>query len=221
MRAVEAALAARIESGAARLCHAWVLTRADGVALGFTDHDRDLTVAGTVCRASSGWTAGAAEDEAGFGPGLAAALGALDGSSQEGAAITAADIEAGLYDGAHVVCRRVDWSAPDLLVELWRARVARISWTGQAFTAELEGPAADLERVAGRTYARSCDATLGDGRCGVDLAAHPGATCDRRWTTCRDAFANATNFRGFPTLPGEDFLTLYPAEGDLNDGGRR
>lgn len=216
MRGIDAALAARIESGAASLCHAWVLTRADGAVLGFTDHDRDLTVAGVTCRAASGWSAGAAESEAGFGPGLAAALGALDDM-----AITAADIEAGLYDGAQVVCRRVDWSAPALLVELWRARVARVSWTGQAFTAELEGPAADLERTAGRTYARNCDASLGDARCGVDLAAHPGATCDRRWTTCRTVFSNGANFRGFPTLPGEDFLTLYPSEGETHDGGRR
>ncbi|NGM49421.1 DUF2163 domain-containing protein [Caulobacter sp. 602-2] len=216
MRAVEAALAARIEGGAAGLCHAWILTRADGLALGFTDHDRDLAVDGVTCRAASGWTAGAVESEAGGGPGLAAALGALDD-----AAITAADIEAGLHDGAQVVCLRVDWRAPDLSVELWRARVARVSWTGRAFTAELEGPAQALERVAGRTYARTCDATLGDARCGVDLAAHPGATCDRRWATCRTVFSNGANFRGFPSLPGEDFLTLYPGEGEIHDGGRR
>ncbi|PVM90760.1 baseplate hub domain-containing protein [Caulobacter endophyticus] len=216
MRAVDAALAARIESGAAGLCHAWVLTRLDGTVLGFTDHDRDLAVAGVACRAASGWTAGAAQSESGSGPGLAAALGALDD-----AAITAADIEAGLYDGARVVCRRVDWRMPDLFVELWRAKVARLAWTGAAFTAELEGPAAELERVAGRAYARNCDASLGDARCGVDLAAHPGARCDRRWATCREVFSNAANFRGFPSLPGEDFVTLYPSQGEANDGGRR
>lgn len=214
MRAVPQALAARIESGAARLCHAWTLTRTDGETLGFTDHDEDLTIGGVVHRAGSGWTAGATE--AGLGAGLATALGALDD-----AAITEADIEAGLHDGAVVVCRRVDWAAPALFVELWRASIARIAWTGGAFTAELEGPAAALERVAGRTYGHGCDASLGDARCGVDLAGHPGATCDGRWTTCRSMFANGLNFRGFPTLPGEDFLTLYPVEGEIHDGGRR
>jgi hypothetical protein len=216
MRAVDAARAARIEGGAAGLCHAWVLTRLDGTVLGFTDHDADLTVAGVTCRADSGWSAGAVESEAGPAPGLAAALGALDDG-----AITAADIEAGLYDGAVVVCRRMDWRAPELFVELWRARVARLAWTGGAFTAELEGPAADLERVAGRAYARNCDATLGDARCGVDVSARPDARCDRRWATCREVFANAANFRGFPSLPGEDFVTLYPSQGEANDGGRR
>ena len=54
MRHIPSELAARIESGAAGLCHAWVLRRADGVALGFTDHDRDLEVEGVVGRAASG-----------------------------------------------------------------------------------------------------------------------------------------------------------------------
>ena len=58
MRTIHEEMTARIESGAARLCHAWVLSRADGVELGFTDHDRDLTFEGVTCRAASGWTAG-------------------------------------------------------------------------------------------------------------------------------------------------------------------
>lgn len=61
MRDIPEELADRIESGAAMLCHAWVLRRGDGAAMGFTDHDRDLSVEGVVCRASSGWTAGAGE----------------------------------------------------------------------------------------------------------------------------------------------------------------
>ena len=48
MRAVPEVLAARIESGAASLCHVWILTRADGARQGFTDHDRDLTVDGVA-----------------------------------------------------------------------------------------------------------------------------------------------------------------------------
>ncbi|MDX2155146.1 MAG: DUF2163 domain-containing protein [Hyphomicrobiaceae bacterium] len=32
------------------------------------------------------------------------------------------------------------------------------------------------------------------------------AGCDRQFVTCRGKFANAANFRGFPHLPGNDFL---------------
>lgn len=213
MRAVPSELAARLESGLAGLCHAWILARADGLRLGFTDHDRDLIVAGAVCRAATGWTMGAHETAAGATPGLAAALGALDD-----AAITAADVEAGLYDGARVSCLKVDWSRPDLVVPLWTARIARLRSEGRGFTAELEGPLSALDRVAGRTLGRLCDAALGDDRCGVAAA---GRSCDKRWRTCVDTFANGPNFRGFPTMPGEDFVTLYPSEGERHDGGRR
>jgi hypothetical protein len=216
MRAVPEALTARIEGGAASLCHVWILTRGDGARLGFTDHDRDLTVDGVVCRAASGWTAGAAESAAGFAPGLATAVGGFDDDG-----ISEAELAAGPYDGARVECRLADWSAPDLDVTLWRASVAAAKAEGGAFTLELEGPLAALDRVAGRTFGRSCDAAFGDARCGVDVSGFPGAACDKRWVTCRDVFANAVNFRGFPTAPGEDFLTLYPSEGERNDGGRR
>lgn len=45
------------------------------------------------------------------------------------------------------------------------------------------------------------------------------AGCDRRAATCRDKFANFLNFRGFPHVPGEDWLTSYPVSSGLNDGG--
>lgn len=216
MRTIPEEMTARIESGAARLCHAWVLRRADGVELGFTDHDRDLVVEGVVCGAASGWTAGAADSAVGLGAGSAAVAGGLDD-----AAITEADVGAGLYDGASVALWRVDWDRPDLRVRLWSATLARIGREGAGFTAELEGPLAKLERVVGRTYGRECDAVLGEGRCGIDLDAFPGAACDKRWATCVGAFANGVNFQGFPDIPGDDFLTAAPVEGGRHDGGSR
>lgn len=45
------------------------------------------------------------------------------------------------------------------------------------------------------------------------------AGCDRRAETCRTKFSNFLNFRGFPHIPGEDWLTSYPASTLLNDGG--
>ena len=89
MRSVPEALSAAIESGAAQLCHAWIVKRRDGTRLGFTDHDRPLTVEGVVCSAASGWTAGAAEGRLGPAPGTASAAGVLDD-----AAVTAEDLDA-------------------------------------------------------------------------------------------------------------------------------
>lgn len=216
MRHIPTELADRIESGAAGLCHAWVLTRADGVRLGFTDHDRDLEVGGVVCRAASGWTAGAAESEVGLRAGAASVAGGLEDET-----ISDADVEAGRFDGAAVELWRVDWAKPELRVRLWVGTLASIRREGGAFVAELAGPMAALERVVGRTYGRECDAVLGDGRCRVDVSAFPGRGCDKRFSTCVGLFGNGLNFQGFPDVPGDDFLTAVPVEGGRNDGGSR
>lgn len=216
MRDIPEELARSMAGGAATLCHVWLLTRADGVRLGFTDHDRTLEVDGVTCSAASGWTAGAAEGALGVQPGTSALAGALDAD-----AVTAEALEAGLYDGATVEVLCVDWDRPDLFVRLQRGRIARITRVGDRFEAEVQGPLALLDRVAGRTYGRRCDAVLGDARCRVDLTAFPGAACDGAFETCRSVFGNTENFRGFPDVPGEDFLLLTPGGGGRHDGGSR
>lgn len=45
------------------------------------------------------------------------------------------------------------------------------------------------------------------------------AGCDKRADTCQMKFANFLNFRGFPHIPGEDWLTSFPSSSGLNDGG--
>ncbi|MDA5094410.1 DUF2163 domain-containing protein [Aliiroseovarius sp. KMU-50] len=44
------------------------------------------------------------------------------------------------------------------------------------------------------------------------------AGCDKRVETCRTKFANLLNHRGFPTIPGEDWLMSYPVSSGRNDG---
>lgn len=45
------------------------------------------------------------------------------------------------------------------------------------------------------------------------------AGCDKRFATCKGKFANTVNFRGFPHIPGEDWLMSYPTRSGENDGG--
>lgn len=47
------------------------------------------------------------------------------------------------------------------------------------------------------------------------------AGCDRTAATCRTKFDNLLNFRGFPHIPGEDWLVSYPRRSAKNDGGAR
>ena len=44
------------------------------------------------------------------------------------------------------------------------------------------------------------------------------AGCDKQFSTCRDRFANGINFRGFPQIPGNDFVVAAPEAGAGNDG---
>lgn len=43
--------------------------------------------------------------------------------------------------------------------------------------------------------------------------------CDKSAGTCRSKFSNILNFRGFPQMPGEDWVAAYPAADKVHDGG--
>jgi uncharacterized phage protein (TIGR02218 family) len=47
------------------------------------------------------------------------------------------------------------------------------------------------------------------------------AGCDKTAGTCRTKFGNFLNFRGFPHVPGEDWLSAYPGQDRPNTGGSR
>ncbi|MBL1436610.1 MAG: DUF2163 domain-containing protein [Rhodobacteraceae bacterium] len=43
--------------------------------------------------------------------------------------------------------------------------------------------------------------------------------CDKRHGTCGAKFSNLLNFRGFPTIPGEDWVADFPRSDGTNTGG--
>ena len=137
--------------------------------------------------------------------------------------LTEADIAAGLYDRAVLEAYRVDWTVPSVFVLLWRGTIVALSREGSAVEAKIGGPLHALEIVVGRTFQRACDAELGDSRCRVDITKPPylGASCDKRWRTCRDTFSNLFNFQGFPDIPGDDYLAAYASDSPANTGGSR
>ena len=104
MRTIPAALQAHLDTGVTTLCWCWRITRSDGVRLGFTDHDRDLSFDGTLFEAASGFTASEARESVGL---------SVDNLEVEGALrsdrLSACDLEAGLYDNAAIDIFRVNW----------------------------------------------------------------------------------------------------------------
>jgi uncharacterized phage protein (TIGR02218 family) len=45
------------------------------------------------------------------------------------------------------------------------------------------------------------------------------AGCDKHFPTCHDKFNNVVNFRGFPHIPGNDFVIRYPVPGTPGNDG--
>ena len=86
--------------------------------------------------------------------------------------ITADDMESGKWDGAEVEIIEVNYK--DLTMGHNWLRVGslgEIQRSGQTYNAELRGLMHKLQNNIGRVVKPSCDAVLGDARCGVDLEA--------------------------------------------------
>ena len=272
-----------LAGGQTTVCRAWLVTRRDGIRLGFTDHDRDLSFEGAVFRAESGLTARALQQTTGLAVDNTEAVGALSDVS-----VSEADLLAGRFDAAEVRAWLVNWANPEERLEQFRGTLGEVTRAAGAFRAELRGLTEALNQPQGRVYQRRCSAVLGDGQCRFDLA-QPGyfaaravetvvdrtvfrfgalggfddrwfergrlvvtsggaagsvglikndrtvgagreielwqaigpevmagdlirleAGCDKDAETCRVKFTNFANFRGFPHIPGEDWLTSYP-----------
>jgi len=163
--AVSAALQAHLDSGVSTLCRCWRVVRRDGVAFGFTDHDRTLSFDGVDFIPDSGMAAYAIQQGTGLSVDNSEAIGALSDS-----ALTEADIVAGRFDGAGVTSWLVNWADPAERMVLFRGTIGEVKRGGGAFQAELRGLSEDLNQPQGRVYQAPCGAVLGDAACGVDLS---------------------------------------------------
>lgn len=165
MRDIPASMQAQLDSGATTFCSCWRIDRKGGVPLGFTDHDESIEFDGVVFEASSGFSASAIERSLGLAIDNAAASGAL-----RSARIDEEDIVRGRYDGAEVSLWQVDWTDPESRLLTFRGEIGEITRGALAFEAEIRGLSERLNRPVGRYFLPVCDAILGDGRCGVDIA---------------------------------------------------
>jgi uncharacterized phage protein (TIGR02218 family) len=156
-----------LETGSTTLCRCFRIARADGVVMGFADHDADVSFDAVTYRAGAALSASEAASTLGLAPDEMDATGALSSD-----AITEADLVAGVYDGAAVEVWDVNWRDTATRALLGRYTVGEVERGGVAFRAELRSLAASLDQPEGRLHTTLCDARrLGDGRCQLDLAA--------------------------------------------------
>ena len=285
-------LITHLKTGTTTVCRCWRIIRADGVTLGFTDHDGVISFEGVDFAPETGMSASAIAQSTGLSIDNSEALGALRSD-----VISETDLIAGRYDGARVTTWQVNWQNINERMVQFEGQIGEVTRSSGAFVAELRGLAEKLNTSQGRVYHRRCSAILGDAACQVDLssAAHcvivtltaitdgnslsfaapaeieegwlaagrvtvmTGETagligmiksdvlqdglrtivlweaisgalavgdqikvevgCSKAASMCKERFANFANFRGFPHIPGDDWMMTYPVNGKLNNGG--
>ena len=291
MTALSPAFQDHLDTGTTTLAWAWRITRSDGAIYGFTDHDADLIFGGTTFESETGLIASEIRQSADL---------AVDAQDAEGILtsdrINETDISDGLWDNADVEVWRVNWSNPAERALRRRGSIGQIRRGRVSFVAEVRSLTHILGQTVGRNFQGTCDAELGDARCGIDLelsiykgtgevatirddrtftatglgsystgwfssgfvewtsganagrrtevAVHTNdvggvavvlldlpvrpvaigddflirAGCDKQIATCAAKFANVPNFRGFPTIPGQETVLRYATAAGANDG---
>ena len=293
MRSLPPDFEAHLKSGTTTLCNCWKLTRNDNTIKGFTDHDENIEFDGVIYEAASGFVGSEAVSRIGLSVDNTEIHSALSSSN-----LNEADLTNGLYDNAEIELYLVNWSNPSERILQRVGNVGEVKRGDLTFMAEMRGLAHNLQQPQGRIYQQSCDAELGDTRCGVNLdtasfsttavvsssqSSHSFLTtdlgsyssawfnggivewltggnqgakaeikghsdyseseslitlwqqlgapiqngdqfkitagCDKVFGTCKFKFNNQINFRGFPHIPGNDFIIKTPNQDDSSQDG--
>lgn len=164
MKTLASGLQDHLDTRSTTLALCWKVTRRDGTVQGFTEHDNDLTFDGVTYEAASGFTASQMQQSLGLSSDNLNVDGALSSDT-----INDADLAAGQYDNAEVELLWVNWQDTDERVTLDRGHIGEVARMETAFSAEFRSLTDQLNQSTGRQYQRTCDAVLGDSRCGIDL----------------------------------------------------
>lgn len=139
----------------------WRVYRSDGVALGFTSHDRDLLFGGINHRAAPGMAPAAIRMTSDLSEDSAGVEGALSHST-----IRAADLSAGLFDSAAIETGIVDWETLDHQV-LYSGTLGQIDDNGLGFSGELKSAKHVLEQDLVPRTSPTCRALFCGKGCGI------------------------------------------------------
>jgi uncharacterized phage protein (TIGR02218 family) len=187
-------LADHLATGATTLCWCWRLERGDGTVLGFTDHDRDVAFDGTDFEALSGIDATELKESVGLN---------VDNLEVEGGVtsdrLSETELAAGRYDDARVEIYRVNWQDPTQRVLMRTGSIGEVRRAGLGFVAEIRGLAHYFNQPTGRLFQYTCDADLGDARCGVDIETSALAAIGTVTSQLSPHVFDVTGLDAFPT----------------------
>jgi uncharacterized phage protein (TIGR02218 family) len=167
MKTLSPALAAHLAEECSTLAYLVRITRSDGIKLGFTSHDMDLTINDLIYRADSAFNPSALVSTTKLSTDNLSINGVLSND-----AIAEADLAAGRYDRARCdvyVCNWADLSQG--VLQLRRGWLGEVTQHAGRYTAELRGLHDLLQHEFGEHYTAECRHELGDSGCGVNLTA--------------------------------------------------
>lgn len=144
----------------------WRVLRRDGVAFGFTAHDRDLWFDGLLHRAAPGMTPSALRRSGDFEPDSAEVRGVLTHQ-----ALSPRDLSAGRFEGAQVRMGLVDWQTLEREL-LYAGTIGEIAEEDGRFTAALVSRKAELLRDPVPRTGPSCRAEFCGPGCALSAAAY-------------------------------------------------
>lgn len=166
--AITLALSEHLEGECTTLATLWTVVRRDGVTFRYTDHDAAITFEGNEYVPGVGYDRSALEDKADLSVDNIDIKGILSTNN-----ISREDIRAGLFDGAEVTIRIVNWASPSD-----GAVIKRKGWFGNVkqnnrgeFDTELRGLSQALSESFTLPYTPGCTVDLGAPLCGVNMVA--------------------------------------------------
>ena len=173
MREFSNDFADHIAANTTTLANCWRITRSDGVILGFTDHDLELTFDGTIFYPSYGSDIGEVTSKLGAQTDSSEIIGIVNSN-----AISEDDVLLGRYDGARVETFKVNWRNINIFHLLRTDYIGEISRADGVFRAELRSAQYAINIAKGKIYQSFCNARLGDAQCQIDknLASNKIAT---------------------------------------------
>lgn len=158
---------AHLRAPVTTLALCWRIQRLDGVVLGFTQHDRAISLGGVVYTPAPAFSVSEVERT------MTEAVDNLDVSGVFSSnTLTDEDLQVGRYDDARLTIFRLNWADPTMGQQpIASGLIGRVSRTDAGFVAELRGIKHLLQKQAAPVYSPSCRARLGDKACRVTLAA--------------------------------------------------
>ena len=186
-----------------RRCLAFEIVRADGVVHLYTSASEPIEHAGLTYMPSGQVAASALRREVALKEQSLELTGAIVAAD-----ITAEALAAGLYRGAVLTRRVLDWKYPwttPSRIDVFR--IANVGFDSEVWTAELVGPTAVLDQRVGELATVGCSTRLGTEECTVNLPAlteyniQVGTVLNsRREFTCTISTTRASDYFGLGKL---------------------